>query len=205
MAGLTGWDPASRHESLAPILAQGVESAPVGQGGEPRVLLSVLRRQRSCAAGCPAGSNPATIRASTDPGDMLTREKGYASAGKPDSGCKPAFALRQPATKSTAGGLALSGYVDAYGRWNLTHTQTTRRGPRPPAPDAEFAIVLVDADDAELYREPLTRHILSDGDRRGCAARIPIPPRPARWARILNAEGHSVLDRELQASLWTDQ
>ena len=42
VAGLTGLEPASRHEALAPILAEGVESALVGQSGEP--ILPLLRQ-----------------------------------------------------------------------------------------------------------------------------------------------------------------
>ena len=55
-----------------------------------------------------------------------------------------------------AGGLALSGRVDDSGAWSLTHTQTTEKGPRPPAPDGEFTLILLDEDGVELYREPLS-------------------------------------------------
>ena len=42
VAGLAGLDPASRHDALAPPLAEGVKSALVGQGGEP--ILPLLRQ-----------------------------------------------------------------------------------------------------------------------------------------------------------------
>ena len=99
------------------------------------------------------------------------------------------------------GGLALSGQIDASGRWSLTHAQLTERGPRAPAPDGEFTLILLDGGGAELYREPLSVSLLSHSDEAGWAARTPAPAIPVRQAVILDAQGVEVLREELPAEL----
>jgi len=99
------------------------------------------------------------------------------------------------------GGLALSGRVDASGQWSLTHVQGTDRGPRAPAPDGQFTLILLDGDDAELYREPLSVSLLSHSDEAGWTARTPVPASPVRQAVILDAQGVEVLRVELPAEL----
>ena len=98
-----------------------------------------------------------------------------------------------------AGGLALSGRVDASGAWSLTHTQTTEKEPRPPAPDGDFTLILFDEDGVELYSEPLSVMAVSHGGEAGWAARTPNPTRPAREVAILNAQGVTVLREALPA------
>ena len=106
----------------------------------------------------------------------------------------PAAAPRQFVTApDRPGGVALSGRVDAAGEWSLTHVQRTEKGPRAPSADGAYTLVLFDADGLELYREPLAADALSDGPESGWAARVPIPPQPAREVAILNAEGVAVL------------
>ncbi len=50
----------------------------------------------------------------------------------------------------------------------------------------------------ELYREPLSINVLSDGGEAGWAARTPVPTRPVRQAVILDAQGVEVLREALQ-------
>ena len=95
------------------------------------------------------------------------------------------------------GGLALSGRIDASGQWSLTHAQGTDRGPRAPAPDGQFTLILLDGDGVELYREPLSVSLLSHGDEAGWAARTPIPTSPISQAVVLDAQGEEVLREAL--------
>ena len=98
------------------------------------------------------------------------------------------------------GGLALSGRIGSSGEWSLTHAQRTDKGPRAPAPDGPFTLILFDGDGEELYREPLSIGVLSDGGEGGWAARTPVPTRPVRQAVILDAQGVEVLREALQVS-----
>ena len=103
-------------------------------------------------------------------------------------------------TERGAGGLALSGRVDESGAWSLTHSQTTEKGPRPPAPDGEFMLILLDDNGVELYREPFSVFALSHSGEAGWAARIPlVAARSAREMTILNDQGVAVLRSELPA------
>ena len=102
----------------------------------------------------------------------------------------PGHAVAEP---ESSGGVALSGWIDAAGEWRLTHVRGTEKGPRAPSPYGAYTLVLFDAQGRELYREPLAADPLSDGPEAGWAARVPIPPRPAREVAILDARGVAVL------------
>ena len=97
------------------------------------------------------------------------------------------------AESDAGGGLALSGRIDAAGRWSLTHAQGADRGPRAPAPDGQFTLILLDGAGVELYREPLSVSLLSHSDEAGWAARTPVPENPVREVVIVDAEGVEVL------------
>ena len=94
-------------------------------------------------------------------------------------------------------GLALSGRIDASGRWSLTHARGADRGPRAPAPDGQFTLILLDGAGVELYREPLSLSLLSHSDEAGWAARTPVPESPVREVVILDAQGVEVLREAL--------
>ena len=96
------------------------------------------------------------------------------------------------------GGLALSGRIGSSGEWSLTHAQSTDKGPRAPAPEGPFTLILFDGDGEELYREPLTISVVSHGGEAGWAARTPVPTRPVRQVVILDAQGVEVLREALQ-------
>ena len=96
-----------------------------------------------------------------------------------------------------AGGLALSGRIDAAGVWSLTHALSTEKGARPPAADGELTLVLVGEGGVELYREPLAVMTQSVGDEGGWAARTPRPASPVSEVVILNATGVEVLREPL--------
>ena len=117
---------------------------------------------------------------------------GPASANRPS-----ANANRANVVSDSAGGLALSGRIDASGVWSLTHAQNTEKGPRPPAPNGELTLILFDENGVELYREPLSAIVLSEGGEAGWAARTSRPAQPAREVVILDAQGEEVLRESL--------
>ena len=119
---------------------------------------------------------------------------GAAAANEP-----AAHAGQASSASGSPGALALSGRIDAQGVWRLTHNQHTAKGPRPPALDGTYSLILFDRDGRELYREPLSPNPLSHGGEAGWAARIPVPARPAREVAILDAEGVEVLRTVLPA------
>ncbi len=129
------------------------------------------------------------------------------SAGAPQGAFGPAGPtppsstppLTPPPEPDAGGALALSGQIDASGRWSLTHAQVAARGARAPSPDGEFTLILLDGDGAELYREPLSVNLLSHGGEAGWAARTPAPASPVRQAAILDAQGAEVLRQTLPA------
>ena len=114
------------------------------------------------------------------------------------SGPIPGGAPVLAAESDGGGGLALSGRIDAAGRWSLTRAQGTERGPRAPAPDGQFTLILLDGAGVELYREPLSMSLLSHSDEAGWAARTPVPASPVRQVVIVDAEGVEVLREALQ-------
>ena len=114
------------------------------------------------------------------------------AAGQPS----PTTARAMPEA-GTGGGLALSGRVDSSGTWSLTHARSTPRGPRAPDPDGPYTLILFDADGGELYREPLSVNLLSEGNEASWAARTPVPATPAREVAIRNAQGGEVLRETL--------
>ena len=140
----------------------------------------------------PATSTPG-VQPFTQPGNTAQRTPRSANQSSPIT--------RRPTSESDAGGgLALSGRIDSSGEWSLTHAQRTDKGPRAPAPGGPFTLILFGGDGVELYREPLSISVLSDGGEAGWAARTPVPTRPVRQAAILDAQGVEVLREALQVS-----
>ena len=127
----------------------------------------------------------------------LTQTLNAPQGGTGSSGPLGAGSGAVAAAQDALGGLALSGRVRSTGEWSLTHAQRTDREPRPPAPDAEFTLILFDGDAEEIYREPLSVIPYSEGGEAGWAARTPIPQRPAREVVIEDAAGNEVLRQEL--------
>lgn len=130
-------------------------------------------------------------------GQSLAQTGGLSPNGAGVSGSAPPIVVSQANADPARGGLALSGRIDRFGAWRLTHAQLTERGQRPPGLDGAFTIVLLDINGTELYREPLTPISLSDGGEAGWASRMPVPPRPARQVVILDPQGETVLQDEL--------
>ena len=126
-------------------------------------------------------------------GDIVMQARGLSRWSPRSANQSPANAGRANPASNDTGGLALSGWIDASGVWRLTHAQSTEKGPRAPLPDGELTLILFGADGMELYREPLSVTAVSHGTEAAWAARTPIPPRPAREAVILNAQGVAVL------------
>ena len=121
-----------------------------------------------------------------------------------ESRWSPASANSPPPVTSQAGsdsagtgGLALSGRIHASGEWTLTHAQTTEKQARAPPLDGPHTLILIDGDGVELYREPLSVNVFSEGGEAGWAARTPVPAQPAREVAILDAQGVAVLREEL--------
>ena len=120
----------------------------------------------------------------------------FRSAGQAAGQSSPATTQAMPGA-GTGGGLALSGRIDSSGTWSLAHARSTGRGPRAPDPDGPFTLILFDADGGELYREPLSIHLLSEGNEASWAARTPVPATPAHEVAIRNAQGEEVLREAL--------
>ena len=111
-----------------------------------------------------------------------------------------ASGMQQSTLEADAGGgLALSGRIDATGRWSLTHARATDREPRAPASDGPYTLILYDGEGEELYREPLSAGVLSHGAEAGWAARTPIPSGPVREVAIMDSEGIEAFREELPA------
>lgn len=127
----------------------------------------------------------------------LAQTGGLSPNGAGVSGGAPPVVVSQANADPARGGLALSGRIDRFGAWRLTHAQLTERGPRPPGLDGTFTIILLDVNGTELYREPLTPISLSDGGEAGWASRMPVPPRPARQVVVLDPQGETVLQDTL--------
>ena len=126
--------------------------------------------------------------------------RGIAQRGLGSGGSNLSSPVAGPPAPDAAGegGLALSGRIDAAGRWSLTHVQLAEKGPRPPQ-DGDFTLILLDNDGAELHRESLAPSALSEGDVGAWAVRTPIPaPAPGELV-IRDAQGEIVLRDELPA------
>ena len=130
-------------------------------------------------------------------GDAVTTTSGVSGWSPMAAASSSASGGQAILVSNASGGLALSGRVDASGAWSLTDTQSTEKGPRPPAPDGEFTLILLDEDGVELYREPLSVIAISHGSEASWAARTPRSVRPAREVAILDAQGVTVLRQEL--------
>ena len=134
---------------------------------------------------------------SSTAGDVVAYAGGVSGSSRISAGGPSWSAGQAGLSLGAAGGLALSGRVDASGVWSLTHCLHTAKGPRPPALDGEFTLILYGENGVELYREPLAVMAVSHSGEAGWAARTPV--RPAREVVILNAQGEAVLHEELAA------
>ncbi len=100
-------------------------------------------------------------------------------------------------TSDATGSLALSGGISAEGVWSLGQAQLSERGPRPPAEDGEFTLVLFDSAGVQVYDEPLAVIQISEGEESFWAARTPLPLRTAAEIVILDPQGNEVLRQAL--------
>ncbi len=135
-------------------------------------------------------TGPARPASAAPPPFRLSRQLSGGSASGPGG---PSAAQNAVSDPERGGALALSGRIDADGRWSLTHAQATDKEPRPPAPYGQYTLALFDADGQALYREPLSADAMGHGSEAGWAARVPIPTRPAQQLTILDARGVVVL------------
>ena len=103
----------------------------------------------------------------------------------------------QAASAEATQSLALSGGISAEGVWSLGQAQISERGPRPPAEDGEYRLILFDAAGVQVYEEPLALIEISDSDESFWAARTPMPLRTAAEVVILDAQGNEVLRQSL--------
>ena len=83
-------------------------------------------------------------------------------------------------TSTEPDSLALSGQINADGVWSLGQVQISERGPRPPAENGEYRLLLFDSAGVQVYEESLAVIQLSEGEESLWAARTPLPLRPAR-------------------------
>ncbi|MDE0480513.1 MAG: hypothetical protein OXI13_12920, partial [Gammaproteobacteria bacterium] len=103
----------------------------------------------------------------------------------------------QAASSEAPQSLALSGGITADGVWSLSQAQVSGRGPRPPAEDGEYRLILYDDAGVQVYEEPLARIAIGDSDESFWAARTPLPLRTAAEIVILDAQGSEVLRQTL--------
>ena len=127
----------------------------------------------------------------------------YSSAGSDSTAAvtsrrTPAGPTQAAAAEATRS-LALSGVISADGVWSLSQAQISERGPRPPAEDGEYRLILYDDTGAQVYEEPLARIEISDSDESFWAARTPLPSRTPAEIVILDAQGNEVLRQTLPA------
>ena len=179
------------HYRRALNYRRALHPAAAGVSGAGTLAPLGVAAQRGAGAVGQAAAGSAGQAASGAGGQAASGAGGQAGSGSPRAG---------PAADG-GGGLALSGGVDSSGQWRLTHAVGTDRQPRAPAPDGQYTLVLYDEDGAELYREPLSINLLSEGGEAGWAARTPVPDSPAREVVILDADGVEVLREELLEEL----
>ena len=102
---------------------------------------------------------------------------------------------------STPRSIALTGVVDAWGGWSVRQTTFSKKAPRVPSRlDGRYEIVLVDALDIEVHREPLALNPGSQED--GSAAwvvRLPIPANPPAFLVIRDDKGYVLIRHDLPA------
>ncbi len=101
------------------------------------------------------------------------------------------------AASAEASSIAFSGVVDADGVWRLSQAQFSSRTPRQPSGDGEFTMILFDDAGVQLYSEPLSTVLPSEGEDSFWAARTPRPARPAREIAILGAGGNELFRQTL--------
>lgn len=172
-----------------------------------RRALNYRRALHPAAAGVSGVGTLAPLEVAAQGGAGAVGPAAAGSAGQAAGGADGqagSGSLRAGPAADGGGGLALSGGVDSSGQWRLTHAVGTDRQPRAPAPDGQYTLILYGEDGAELYREPLSINLLSEGGEAGWAARTPVPDSPAREVVILDADGVEVLRQELQEELRTD-
>lgn len=103
----------------------------------------------------------------------------------------------QVASPEATRSLALSGGISAGGVWSLGQAQISERGPRPPAEDGAYRLILYDAAGVQVYEETLAPVEISDSDESFWAARTPLPLRTAAEIVILDPQGVEVLRESL--------
>jgi hypothetical protein len=96
-----------------------------------------------------------------------------------------------------SGSIALTGSVDEYGTWALTHVIETDK-PARAAQTGPFVIVLYGHDGLELYRQELDCHNTDHGDFSVWAVRVPTPSLPVAAVRVWDASGNLLLDEDLK-------
>jgi len=111
------------------------------------------------------------------------------------------FAIPQMITRPNvsgvwAGSMALSGSVDEYGVWTMTHATQTDKPARAAKP-GPFVIVLYRDNGMELYRQTFDSHRTDHTDFAVWAVRVPTPSIPASAVRIWDATGNLLLDEDL--------
>ncbi len=156
------------------------------------------RQTRVSVGQSPSGTPQPDLGSDGDDGLPQSATQPPAHDADDGGGLSPPGTQQQASEADSLGGLALSGRIDASGRWSLTHARTTDSGPRAPAPDGPFTLMLFDGEGEELYREQLSVNALSHGDGAGWAARTPIPAEAVRQAAIVDADGVEVLRQELR-------
>jgi hypothetical protein len=108
----------------------------------------------------------------------------------------PALLASQASIGVAAGSLAVSGSVDEYGVWTLTHATESARPPRAAQP-GPFTLVLHGTDGLELHRQSFDTHGTDHGDYSVWALRMAMPSAPVAAVRVWDTVGNLLLDTDL--------
>ncbi|MDH3641278.1 MAG: hypothetical protein OES38_04235 [Gammaproteobacteria bacterium] len=99
----------------------------------------------------------------------------------------------QSAVGVTNGSIALSGSVDEYGVWRMTHITESARPARAANP-GPFVVALYGDDGVELYRQSFDCHYTDHARFAVWAVRVPKPSVPVAAVRVWDASGNLILD-----------
>ena len=98
-----------------------------------------------------------------------------------------------PRERASRPSMALTGSVDAFGRWSPAQVSASSKPPRTARPGGSFTLTLVDEGGTELHREPLATHPASNGDGAAWSARVPVPQAATLRLVIRDQTGRVVL------------
>ncbi len=105
---------------------------------------------------------------------------------------------RQDQVPTNGPSLALSGAVDEAGIWTLLFVDRSVRPARMPPADTDYRLSVRSLDGAELHQQALAVYQGAHDDLVSWVARIPLPSAEHVVIMILDADDHTLLEREIE-------